>query len=451
MTNMTITPSPRSTVLETEKPGAATPRTQSTSQDLEASSASSLDESQKWNYPKSNIGKVAACFWSFIVIGTNAAAYGALIPYIQTDYNLTYTLVSLIFLSPVVGHTVSALLNNWVHELWGQRGVALISSGCHVVAYAIMAVHPPYPLLVIAFLISGFGDAVGNAGWHVFIGNLDNATQLLGFLNGFFGIGGVIAPLIATSFIVTAGQRWNTFYYFMLGLAVLELVSTVACFWSSTGSAYRAAIVSDGLGNESKNATLKEALISRPSARLTWLCSLFLVGYAGIEVALGGWIVDFMIHVRHGSEFASGITATGFWLGITVGRFVLCFVTPKIGDSLASTIYLVLIIGLELTFWLVPHFIISAVTIGFQGFFLGPLFPAVVVVMSKLLPRRLHVSALGFATAFGSGGATVLPFAIGAIAQVKGVQVLPPIIFAFLVAILLLWLGVPRVPRGKKG
>ncbi|KAI1267682.1 MFS general substrate transporter [Xylariaceae sp. FL1019] len=449
MTTPPTSHSSETKISETEKVGNDTPHTQSILQDLEASSQASVDKTRKWNYPKSNIGKVAACFWSFIVIGTNAAAYGALIPYIQADYNLTYTLVSLIFLSPIVGHTVSALLNNWVHELWGQRGVALITSGCHVVAYVIMAVHPPYPLLVIAFLVSGFGDAVGNAGWHVFIGNMDNATQLLGFLNGFFGIGGVIAPLIATSMIVTAGLRWNTFYYFMLGLAVLELVSTVACFWSSTGAAYRASIASDEAGNDSKTATLKEALMSRPSARVTWLCSLFLVGYAGIEVALGGWIVDFMIQVRHGSNFASGITATGFWLGITVGRFVLCSITPKIGNSLASTIYLVLIIGLELVFWLVPSFIASAVTIGFQGFFLGPLFPAVVVVMSKLLPRRLHVGALGFATAFGSGGATVLPFVVGAIAQVKGVQVLPPIIFAFSVAILLLWLGVPRV--GKKG
>ncbi|KAJ3580224.1 hypothetical protein NPX13_g340 [Xylaria arbuscula] len=301
-----------------------------------------------------------------------------------------------------------------------------------------MAVHPPYPLLVIAFLISGFGDAVGNAGWHVFIGNLASATQLLGFLNGFFGIGGVIAPLIATYMIVTVKLRWNTFYYFMLGLAVLELVSTVACFWQSTGSTYKASVMSEGSSEENKEATLRESLISRPSARVTWLCSLFLVGYAGIEVALGGWIVDFMIHVRHGSEFASGVTATGFWLGITVGRFVLCFLTPRIGDSLASTIYLCLIIGLEFVFWLVPHFVVSAVTVGFQGFFLGPLFPAVVVVMSKLLPRRLHIWALGFAIAFGSGGATVLPFAVGAIAQVKGVQVLPPIILAFLVAILIL-------------
>jgi hypothetical protein len=31
---------------------------------------------QRWNYPRSNVPKVAACFWSFVVMGANDAAYG---------------------------------------------------------------------------------------------------------------------------------------------------------------------------------------------------------------------------------------------------------------------------------------------------------------------------------------------------------------------------------------
>tara|TARA_R110002060_G_scaffold19350_8_gene26358 strand:+ start:1157 stop:1420 length:264 start_codon:yes stop_codon:yes gene_type:complete len=70
-------------------------------------------------------------------------------------------------------------------------------------------------------------------------------------------------------------------------------------------------------------------------------------------------------------------------------------------------------LGLELCFWLIPNFIASAVFAAWLGFFLGPLFPAAIVVATKLLPRRLHVSAIGFAAAFGGGGAAVLPFAVG--------------------------------------
>jgi len=31
---------------------------------------------QRWNHPKSNVPKVGACFWSFVVMGANDAAYG---------------------------------------------------------------------------------------------------------------------------------------------------------------------------------------------------------------------------------------------------------------------------------------------------------------------------------------------------------------------------------------
>ena len=53
---------------------------------------------------------------------------------------------------------------------------------------------------------------------------------------------------------------------------------------------------------------------------------------------LGGWIVTFMTRVRHGPAFASGMTATGFWLGITVGRVALGFVTPRVGEKISISV-----------------------------------------------------------------------------------------------------------------
>lgn len=97
-----------------------------------------------------------------------------------------------------------------------------------------------------------------------------------------------------------------------------------------------------------------------------------------------------------------------------------------------------------------PQFIVSAVAVGLIGVFLGPLFPSAIVVMSKLLPRHLHVSAIGFAAACGGSGAAVLPFAVGAIAQAKGVQVLQPIILALLAVILGVWLGLPRMEKKRE-
>jgi fucose permease len=102
--------------------------------------------------------------------------------------------------------------------------------------------------------------------------------------------------------------------------------------------------------------------------------------------------------------------------------------------------------ALVLLYWLIPQFYVSAIVVGFIGFFIGPLFPAVVIACTKILPRHLHVIAIGFAAAAGGCGAAVFPFAVGAIAQSssKGVKVLQPVVMALLSGLFILWLALPK-------
>jgi MFS family permease len=64
-------------------------------------------------------------------------------------------------------------------------------------------------------------------------------------------------------------------------------------------------------------------------------------------------------------SISQGLVATGFWLGITFGRIILGFITAKVGEKLAIAIYLLICMGLELCFWLIPSFVASAVFAGF--------------------------------------------------------------------------------------
>ncbi|KAH9807828.1 bypass of stop codon protein 6-like [Teratosphaeria destructans] len=392
---------------------------------------------ETWHSPRINVYRVLATFWSFTIMGANDAAYGPLIPYLEEYYSLSYLVVSLIFLSPFVGYNTAAILNNTVHMRLGQRGVALLGPLCHLVAYVVIAVHHPYPVLVVVFILAGLGNGFEDSGWNAWVGAMANANEVLGFLHGFYGLGATIAPLIATSLITKAG----------IGGATIELITSVHAFWRATGAVYREAHPRTSNAGGSR---LREATSKQPAARVTWLSAFFLLGYVGIEVALGGWIVTFMIRVRHGGAFGSGMVATGFWLGITFGRLVLGFVTPRIGEKLAIAIYLPISIALELLFWLVPQFYVSAVAVSLVGFFLGPMFPAAMVACTKLLPKHLHVSGIGFSAAFGGSGGAIFPFAVGALAQAKGVQVLQPIIVALLAVIWLLWLCLPRMNRKRE-
>ena len=161
-----------------------------------------------------------------------------------------------------------------------------------------------------------------------------------------------------------------------------------------------------------------------------------------------------MLNVRAASEHASAFSATGFQVGQTVGRACVGLATSHLAVSgpshrLVMGTFLACAVALQLVFWLVPSFVVSAVAVAFLGFFLGPLFPAGVVTIVKLLPRHLHVSSIGFATALGGTGGAVFPFAIGTVAQAKGIQSLQPITLALLSGVLVIWLGFPLESRRR--
>ncbi|OJJ94932.1 hypothetical protein ASPACDRAFT_37080 [Aspergillus aculeatus ATCC 16872] len=400
---------------------------------------------EKWNASSRNITRVVAVCWSFLIVGMSDGAVGALIPYLKTYYRLSETIVSLIFLSPVVGYVLAALASHNLHTRFGQRGTAFLAPVCHIASYVVNCLHPPFPVVVVAFIFTGVGNGLEESAWNAWLGNMAKANELLGILHGVYGAGALMGPLIATSLITKAHFLWWEYYYIMIGLAATEFAACMAAFWGADGSQFRAATFQSRESDTNTRTDLRIALSRRPYARITWLCAIFLLGYVGIEVSLGGWIVTFMAQVRHGSAFASGLTATGFWLGITLGRLLLGFITPRIGEALAIMIYVSLTIVFCLVFWLVPNFYASAVAVAVQGFFLGPLFPAAVVTLTRVLPRKLHLIGIGFAAAVGSGGAAILPFVFGVVAQSAGVQVLEPFILVLSVAILLLWIGLPGI------
>ncbi|KAL2801916.1 major facilitator superfamily domain-containing protein [Aspergillus granulosus] len=404
-------------------------------------------EVERWNYPRSNVYKTFATFWAFLVMGANDSAYGPLIPYLEEYYNLSYTTVSLVFLSPIGGYALAALTNNKLHLHFGRRGIAVLSPGCHLIAYIVNCLHPPYPVLVASFIFAGLGNGLADSAWNAWIGNMADSNQVLGLLHGWYGLGAVLAPLVATSLITEAHVGWWYFYYIMIACAAVEVATCIWAFWTSDAPSFRAEQAAQNSSNDGETGGVRRALFVPRYAWVTWILSFFLLGYVGVEVAIGGWIVTFLMRVRDGGDFASGMGSTGFWLGITCGRVVLGFVTPRIGEKIAIVIYFILAIAFGLILWLVPNFYASVVAVSIQGFFLGPMFPGAVVVATRLLPRSMHVSAIGFAAAFGASGAAVLPFAVGAVAQAKGVKVLQPFVIGLSAGITLLWCALPRMPK----
>ena len=180
----------------------------------------------------------------------------------------------MIFLAPFVGYALAAFTCDKVHLLVGQRGVALVGAVCRLVAYIIIALHPPYPVIIVFYSFVGYGIGLLDAAWNAWVGDLASANQLLGLLHGFYGLGATISPLMVAAMVTKAGLQWYTFYYLMASVLALELVFSVWSFWPETAVEFRRKNT-QAVGGPRTRAALRE--------KATWIIAAFLLIYVGTE------------------------------------------------------------------------------------------------------------------------------------------------------------------------
>ena len=205
-------------------------------------------------------------------MGLNDASYGALLPFMQTHYHLSYLVVSLVFAFPFIGYSIASIFNHRLHSSIGQRGIALLGPCARGIAYIVLSFHPPYPAVVAVLAIAGFGIGIIDAAWNAWIGDLADANQLLGLMHGAYGAGATIAPLIGTTMVVKYGCGWWQYFYVPLVMCVVEAGWGLRAFSSEDGKGFR----------ERNERSKREAAGQRAGVRgavrekVTWFCAAFL-------------------------------------------------------------------------------------------------------------------------------------------------------------------------------
>lgn len=177
----------------------------------------------------------------------------------------------------------------------------------------------------------------------------------------------------------------------------------------------------------------------------TWCCAAFFLADVGVETAISGWIVSFMLRSRSATPYLAGLSSSGFWAGMAVGRLVLGPLTDKMGVRRATVLYFILAVLTEILFVVLPHAIVSVVLMVILGFLMGPLFPSGVIVLTQLLPKELHVAAVSFVASLGQVGGALLPFGIGAVVEGLGIGVFKYAILVQSVLAMLLWVVFARL------
>ncbi|KAK9240015.1 major facilitator superfamily domain-containing protein [Lipomyces kononenkoae] len=423
-----------------------------------------------------NRWRLLACCWTVFALGMSDGAPGALLPYIEAYYNVNYAEVSTIWMATSLGFIVTAVFSHYVYVRIGRAGMLTVGPAILVVMYALIVATPPFGVVVVGFFFGGLGMACVVANVNVFLSYLANTEACFGIAHGSYGAGATISPLIATA-MVSRGIKWSYYYSILL---VFNIVGALLSAWAfegcdrDLGTLYMLKKYKK-LGNASQTTdaivpvtslssnmppmpvTLenseKEKSIYRQALRdrVTWLAASLILFYQGAEVSIGGWIVSFMIETRRGDPRAVGYVASGFWLGVTIGRFVLNQFLPRI-FSPRTVIFVLLAVAasFELATWLVPNIVGDAVAVSIVGLFVGPMYPSAITAISHLLPRHTQNFSLTIVTAFGSTGGALWPFITGLLAQTKGTFVVHPVAISLFGGMCVCWSLIPFSRRKKE-
>jgi fucose permease len=296
--------------------------------------------------------------------------------------------------------------------------------------------------------------AINLAMGNTFAANLHNGTKMLGAIHGSYGVGGTIGPLIATAMVTKGGLIFSRYYLLTLGVALFNLFFSGWSFWhyeAEMGIALLTPI--ERIASRTQNRLVpgeethvKEQLASMLKAfksKTVILGALFIFAYQGAEVSISGWVISFLIATRHGNPSAVGYVTSGFWAGITLGRFLLSHPAHKVGEKIF--VYGVVVgAGIfELLVWWVPNVVGDAVAVAIVGLLLGPVYPCATVIFSRAIGKKEQVSSLSVISAFGSSGGAVAPFTTGILAQAAGTWVLHPIAIGLFVVMLGCWFCLP--------
>ncbi|CAK7901696.1 hypothetical protein CAAN1_11S04082 [[Candida] anglica] len=395
----------------------------------------------------------ASSLWSF-GCGFSDAAPGALLPYIEEYYHISYSIVSLIWMANAAGFIVVAVLSGKIQIWFGMQRSLILGCLLSCVMYGMVSSGSHFAVIVTGFFVGGIGLGICLAQCNVYVSRLEGGSTYLAYLHAFYGLGATVSPLIGTA-TVNSGVKWHYFYMILLGIMLANAVDLWFAFVEEeTSENYRL--------NEQHELEEPEAQIANvtPTSgdmleaiknRSTWLMALFCLFYQGSEVSLAGWIVTYLLDYRHGNSKAVGYVASGFWGGLTIGRLFLTRALYKyFGVRRSVVITGVAAIAVVIAIWFTPNVIAAGCLVALSGVLIGPNYTLMVAVTPRMFPRKIQIISVTILTAFGSIGGAIFPFLVGLISQYSGTYVVLPVFVSLYSVMVLIWLALPNVEKEFK-
>ncbi len=372
---------------------------------------------------------ITTAYALFVLVGVSAGVGGVLLPAQISDYGVDKATIGLAFFAFSAGFMLAgATVGGLVHRLGIANAIGL-GGAVFALSALYTGVRPPFAAFLVVQIVAGYGIGVLESVLNAYLSELPEPTTLLNRLHGFFGAGALVGPVLAAWMLQST--RWTAVW---LVIAAASVVLTVAFLVASRG-------IPEAKREPQKTKRPKGLLLDSLRSRGVVFGAIFLAVYVGLEISVGNWGYSFLVGHFHQTALLAGYTISGYWLGLTVGRFVISPLSARANISPPVTSFGCLV-GVALSsvlVWAVPVTAVAAVGFVLFGFFLAPLFPTAMAMAPRLTEKRLVPTAIGAMNGASVIGGSLFSWMSGAIAQGAGVWTLMPFALGLALLLLVLW------------
>lgn len=252
-------------------------------------------------------------------------------------------------------------------------------------------------ILLLSVFFIGASTGAAFTSLSTTISHLDKKYQNFGMLNAFFGVGGILAPII-TSYFLAQELNFRAIYLIYLFLFLLLLV------YLNT---------SKMMGNIKYEAIKILEAFNIIKKRLILFSLLIFLFYSGTEISVITWAGNLFVDMFDYSKELSSLLLSYFWITFTAGRFLTDWMNKKFTE-LRTIIYSSILFFISLGFILIfqlPYFFIVV------GLAFGPIFPSIQKFANQKLPSREVGLFNGLSFASTGLGAMIISTSMGVIAD----------------------------------
>ncbi|MGO4885343.1 MAG: MFS transporter [Bryobacteraceae bacterium] len=367
---------------------------------------------------------ILAAILAIFVYGLIAAMLGTLLPELSTRFALTPGQNGDIALAQAIGLIIASIAVGPLIDIKGKKTGLLLGMG--LIAISLFFVpNAPANALAPVFLALGVGGGIIVTAANALVSDISESRRAstLNLLNLFFGLGGLVTPLIGA--YVLAG---NT-------IALCYLVAVLAVL---TFGLHLFTHMPRPTGERGFKMGEVGPVLGRP---VLFLLALLLFLYVTCEVGVWNWLPRHLEAQGIPRSRALGILSLGFALGLLVGRVVVSRILISISSPVVTLAASILMAITTYAMLQTRDPFLAGILVFCAGLAMAPVFPTTLAMVGDAFPK-MTATAMGVVITCGWIGLAVSSRIIGAVAgsdasQLKTALLIIPIASVFMVFVTL--------------